>query len=222
MLLLRAPENWPRPVVALVFMLLLGLLDLVGSWAAKEAVDRRSLGWAAVGAVFFLAVFWVYLSSLTVAGLAVVTLGWIVVVQVGVVLLDRYRYGESLPRGAWVVVALLLIAQAYLIMGPKDAERASADHASAERGEQAGDAHGRDLGEPGHHQGAARDDADEQDVADDVVTGVGAVTPGSVPAGARSAAPTAVPGIAHVSPPKPRSAPPTEGSALTEPLPVTE
>jgi hypothetical protein len=193
--LLRAPEGWPRPLVALSAMVVLGVLDLLGSWAAKEAAERRSPAWAAVGALLFLAVFWVYLSSLEVAGLAVVTLGWIVVVQIGVVLLDRYRYDESLPRGAWVVVVLLVAAQAYLILGPRAAQAGN----SAQNGQQVVHPGGRDLGQSRDQQGAARDEADQQDMAHGLVTG-----------------------LAHVSPPYPRSAPPTEDSVLTEPLPVTE
>jgi hypothetical protein len=137
-------------------------------------------------------------ASLSVSELAVVTLGWIVVVQVGVVVLDRYRYGEALPRGAWLVVALLLIAQAYLVMAPRavPAERSARDD---QGGQQVIEAGGRDGGQPGDDQRAARDDADQQDVPDRLVSR-----------------------FTHASPPSPRSAPPTEGPALSEPLPVTE
>lgn len=197
------PESWPRPVVAVVAMLLLGVLDLLGSVAAKEAVERRSVPWGVAGAALFLAVFWVYASSLAVAGMAVVTLGWIVVVQVGVVVLDRYRYGEPLPRGAWAVVAVLLAAQAYLVAAPRaDAPQPQ----SAEGGQQLLEAGGGEGGQPGDDQGAARDHADQQDVPDRLMP---EVTPRLI-------------GSAHVSPPYPRPAPPTEDPALTEPLPVTE
>jgi hypothetical protein len=195
---LRMPESWPRPVVAVVVMVLLGVLDLAGSIAAKEAVDRRSLAWGAAGALIFLAVFWVYLAGLAVAGLAVVTLGWIVVVQVGVVVLDRYRYGEPLPRGAWVVVVVLLVAQAYLMLAPRSvpAERSAR---SDQGGQQVIQAGAGDGGQPGDDQRAARHHADQQDVPDRLM-----------------------PGFTHVSPPSPRSAPPTETPVLTESLPVTE
>src|SRR5690349_6628398 len=118
MLLLRAPEGWPQPVVAVVAMLLLAVLDLAGSLAGKEAVERRSVALALVGAGLFLAVFWVYISSLEVAELSAVTFGWVVVLQVGVVLLDRYRYGVTPAPGTWLAIAVLLAAQAYLIPAP--------------------------------------------------------------------------------------------------------
>jgi hypothetical protein len=73
---------------------------------------------AAAGVVMFLLLFWVYASSLQYAELAPVTLGWIVVLQVGVVLLDRYRYGTQLPVGAWLAISVMIAAQAYLLLAP--------------------------------------------------------------------------------------------------------
>jgi len=104
--------------VSVAAMLLLALLDLAGALAAKEAVVRRSWPLAGVGVVIFLLLFWVYASSLQYADLGLVTLGWVVMLQVGVVLLDRYRYGAHLPRGAWLAVAVLLAAQGYLLLAP--------------------------------------------------------------------------------------------------------
>jgi hypothetical protein len=113
--LIRAPHSWPAPAVAAVAMLLLAVLDLGGSVAAKEAVLRRSPSLAVVGAGLFVVLFWVYASSLQYADLAPVTFGWIVALQVGVVLLDRFRYATSLPAGSWVAIAVIVAAQAYLL-----------------------------------------------------------------------------------------------------------
>jgi hypothetical protein len=99
-------------------MLLLAALDLAGAWAAKEAATRRSPGMAALGGLLFLLLFWVYASSLQYAELAPVTFGWVVLLQVGVLLLDRFRYQVPLPPGAWVAVVVLLAAQAYLLLAP--------------------------------------------------------------------------------------------------------
>ena len=123
--MIRAPEGWPQPVVAVVAMVLLAVLDLAGAFAAKEAVERRSAGFAVAGAVLFLAVFWVYASSLAVAELSAVTFGWIVILQIGVVLLDRFRYGVIPHPGTWVAIAVLLAAQGYLIMAPQASAPAS-------------------------------------------------------------------------------------------------
>jgi hypothetical protein len=116
-MLIRAPESWPHALVAIVAMVVLAGLDLGGAFAAKEAVARRSSLLAAVGILLFVGLFWVYASSLQYADLAPVTLGWVVLLQVGVLLLDRYRYDAQLPVGKWVAVVVIIAAQAYLVLG---------------------------------------------------------------------------------------------------------
>lgn len=116
--LLRAPETWPTWVVGAAAMLLLAALDLLGALAAKEWSRSGGAGWLATGVGAFLVLFWVYASSLQYAELAVVTLGWVVVLQVGLLLLDHVRYGVRLPPGSWVAVGVVLAAQAYLLLAP--------------------------------------------------------------------------------------------------------
>jgi hypothetical protein len=116
-MLIRFPEAWPHWFAALVAMIVLAGLDLGGAYAAKEAVARRSIGYAALGVALFVVLFWVFASSLQYADLTPVTVGWIVVLQVGVIMLDRYRYGVDLPRGHWVAIAIIIAAQAYLLVG---------------------------------------------------------------------------------------------------------
>ena len=143
MFLVRMPDSWPRPLVATVAMLLLAALDLGGAYAAKEAVVRRSGAYAALGAAAFLLLFWVYACSLQYADLAVVTLGWIVVLQVGVVFLNRWRYGVHLSAGAWVAVSLIIVAQAYLLFGQVSVGPSATDGPSAADGASARDDDGR-------------------------------------------------------------------------------
>ena len=124
-MLLRAPASWPTPVVAAVAMLLLAAVDLAGAYVAKEAVVRRSLPWGAAGIALFVLLFYVYASSLQYAELALVTLGWVVVLQVGVLLLDHLRYGSALSADKWVAVAVILAAQAYLLLASSDSVSAA-------------------------------------------------------------------------------------------------
>jgi hypothetical protein len=131
-MLLRVPEGWPTPLVAGLAMVVLALLDLGGAIAAKEAVERRSATAAAVGVLLFVLLFWVFASSLQVAELGPVTFGWVVILQVGVLLLDRFKYGVDLPAGKWIAVGVLLVAQAYLLLAP-DRPASSAPAAAAER-----------------------------------------------------------------------------------------
>src|SRR4051794_3420025 len=197
-MLLRAPEGWPQPVVAVVAMLLLAVLDLAGSLAGKEAVERRSVALALVGAGLFLAVFWVYISSLEVAELSAVTFGWVVVLQVGVVLLDRFRYGVIPAPGTWLAIAVLLAAQADLILAPA-ATPAAAETAvpapvqaavpalsvqfpetgdgSAQRGDQSVEAGHQEAAEIGDGQRPDGDRADQQSLTDGLVSRVLHVSP---------------------------------------------
>lgn len=116
--LLRAPDAWPVPVVATVAMVCLAGLDLVGAVFAKEWAANGSVRALVLGAGAFLVLFWVYASSLRYAELALVTMGWVVMLQVGLVLVDRWRYGVELPVGKWVAIGVVLLAQAYLVLAP--------------------------------------------------------------------------------------------------------
>ena len=117
--MLKAPVAWPTWVVGAVgAVIVLAALDLVGAMAAKEWATRATLAPLIVGVTAFLTLFWVYASALQYAELALVTLGWIVVLQVALLLLDRFRYGVEMPTGKWVAVAIILAAQAYLLMAP--------------------------------------------------------------------------------------------------------
>jgi hypothetical protein len=113
--LIRAPQGWSPVVVATVAMLALAAVDLLAAVVTKEAVSRGSGRLALLAATLFLVLFWIYASSLQYAELAPVTFGWIVALQIGVVLVDRFHNAVRLPRGAWLAIAVMLVAQAYLI-----------------------------------------------------------------------------------------------------------
>ncbi len=116
--LIKAPEAWPVPVVATLAMVCLAGLDLAGAVLAKEWAENGSVRALVLGAGAFLVLFWVYASSLRYAELALVTMGWVVMLQVGLVLVDRWRYGVELPAGKWVAIGVVLLAQAYLVLAP--------------------------------------------------------------------------------------------------------
>jgi hypothetical protein len=103
-----------------VVVVLLAGLDLVGSVLAKEwAGDGSSRHWFfAAGAAVFLVLFVVYAIGLKYAEMSTVTFGWIVVLQVGVLLVERLRYGVSLPTGKWMAIVLIIVLQAYLVLAP--------------------------------------------------------------------------------------------------------
>jgi hypothetical protein len=118
--LMKAPDSWPLPVTAVVAMTALAGLDLVGAYAAKEWAATRATAMLLLGVGAFLVLFWVYASALQYAELALVTLGWIVVLQVGLLLVDRFVYAVKLAPGQWVAVVVILAAQGYLLVAPHD------------------------------------------------------------------------------------------------------
>lgn len=120
--MLRAPESWPTWVVAALAMVTLAALDLAGAVAAKEWATGGGLVPLLLGAVAFLTLFWVYASALQYAELALVTLGWIVMLQVGLLVIDWVVYGSHLPTGTWVAVVVILAAQAYLLLAPSEVD----------------------------------------------------------------------------------------------------
>ena len=116
--LLRLPASWPLPVVATLCMVALAALDLVGAFAAREWAQKQNTTALAIGALSFLVLFWVYASSLQYAELAVVTMGWIVLLQVGILVIDRVAFDGSLPADKLAAVVIILAAQGYLLLAP--------------------------------------------------------------------------------------------------------
>ena len=112
------PESWRFPLLTLGAMLSLAGLDFVGAIFAKEWADRGHLVLMAGGLVSFSVLFVVYARILKVAELSVVTLGWVVSLQVGILALDRFHYGVTLPWPKWAAIVAILALQTYLIVGP--------------------------------------------------------------------------------------------------------
>ena len=117
--MVQAPAAWQAPLVATIAKVALAGLDLVGAVAAKEWAQSSSLLQLAAGITTFVVLWWwAYASSLQYAELAVVTVGWVVVLQVGLGLVDRLRYAVELPAAEWVAMVVTLAAQAYLARAP--------------------------------------------------------------------------------------------------------
>ena len=109
------------PLVFLGVVFLLAGLDLAGSVLAKEWAGA-SRPWAfAGGLAMFAALFTVYAVGLRYAEMSTVTFGWIVVLQVGVLLVERFRYGVELPSGKWLAIGAIIVLQGYLVLAPADA-----------------------------------------------------------------------------------------------------
>ena len=116
--LMKFPASWPVPVVASVAMAVLAGLDLLGAIAAKEWAEKQSIAAIAFGTIASVALFWFYASSLQYAELAVVTMGWIVLLQVGIVIVDRVHFGTMLGPDKIGALIIILVAQGYLVLAP--------------------------------------------------------------------------------------------------------
>jgi len=108
--LMKFPASWPVPVVASVAMAVLAGLDLLGAIAAKEWAEKQSIAAIAFGTIASVALFWFYASSLQYAELAVVTMGWIVLLQVGIVIVDRVHFGTMLSADKIGALIIILVA----------------------------------------------------------------------------------------------------------------
>jgi multidrug transporter EmrE-like cation transporter len=84
-------------LTSLAAMLALALLDFIGEVFAKKWADTRQPRWFVAGLVTFMALFVFYAASLKTAELSIVTIGWVVFLQVGLLLYERVRYGATLP-----------------------------------------------------------------------------------------------------------------------------
>ena len=102
------PQRWPFPVVATLAMLALAVLDIVGALLARAWLADRSLLVFIAGITVFGLLFWVYGSSLRYAELATVPFGWVVLLQIGLLLIERVQTGVRLSAGRWTALVLIL------------------------------------------------------------------------------------------------------------------
>ena len=99
------------PVIAA--MIALAGLDLIGAMFRRCWGDHRSIVSMIGGIIVFGLLFVVYGKSLDFVDLSTVTIGWVVLLQVGVMVLDRLD-GVVISMPQLGAMGLILILQAYL------------------------------------------------------------------------------------------------------------
>lgn len=109
---------WRGIGLAFGAMLALAGLDMAGAVLAKEWTLRGQPVWFVAGLAAFALLFAVYALSLRIAELSIVTMGWIVLLQVGLLVIDTVRYGVTFPPGKWAAIGVILALQAYLVLAP--------------------------------------------------------------------------------------------------------
>jgi hypothetical protein len=113
--MLTLPSGLPLPAILLVTAVALAVLDMGGAVAAKNWALTHSNVWFVAGVAVFAVLFWTYGSALQYAELSVVTLGWIVMLQVGLLVLDRVQYDVTFTPGQWAAIGGVLALQGYLV-----------------------------------------------------------------------------------------------------------
>ena len=112
------PTSWQFYAISIGAMLALAGLDFLGALLAKEWTENHRTEFLLAGFGTFLILFAVYAVSLQYAELSIVTFGWIIFLQIGLVVLDAVRYGVQFSRGKWLAIGMILMLQAYLILAP--------------------------------------------------------------------------------------------------------
>jgi multidrug transporter EmrE-like cation transporter len=103
-------------LLSLLAMIALAALDIVGAMAAKQWSEHRHPLYFAGGLIAFGLLFAVYAKSLDIAELPIVTLGWVVCLQIGMTLIDRVVYRTQIPIQTWLVIAIIVLLQVYLMI----------------------------------------------------------------------------------------------------------
>ncbi len=106
-------------------MVVLAGLDFVGAIFAKEWTERNHMLLWVAGAFSFLLLYVVYAQILKTAELSIVTIGWVVFLQVGLLLIDRFRYGVEFSTSKWIAIMVILVLQAYLVLAPNSSANVS-------------------------------------------------------------------------------------------------
>jgi hypothetical protein len=101
-------------IIVAITMLLAGV-DLVGAVMAKEWAASHEPWLLLVGVVASLALFSLFAIASRYAEMSTVTLGWIVMLQVGLMVTERVRYSVDHGADRWLAVVAMVALQGYLM-----------------------------------------------------------------------------------------------------------
>jgi hypothetical protein len=117
-----------RHLPVLGLMIALAALDFVGALLAKQYAQRHRPVALLLGCGVFVVLFVVYAIALHLAELSVVTMGWIVLLQVGLVAVDVRSNGLRLSPAQWAAAGLVIALQGYLLVSTSTpAQQATAE-----------------------------------------------------------------------------------------------
>ena len=120
----------PAVVIVPVMILVLAGVDIAGGIVAKSWALGRSPWMFAVGIALFALLFWVYGLSLRHGELSTITIGWVVLVTLADMGLDRFHYGVHFPTSKWIAALGAVALLAYLLIGTDSPDDQPVDHGS--------------------------------------------------------------------------------------------
>lgn len=106
--------SFGRQLGVVGFMLALAGIDFAAALVAQDFADRRRLSTLAVGSALSVSLFVVYAVALRLADLSIVTMGWIVMLQVAVICWDVVHHGLHLSATQWTAVTVIVVLQVFL------------------------------------------------------------------------------------------------------------
>jgi hypothetical protein len=106
----------PTPFVVPAMVALLAGIDLGSGVIAKSWAASHSAWLMAGGSAMYLVMFWVYGISLRFGELSTVTIGWVVLVTVGDMALDKFHYQVQFPPSKWLAAMLAVALLGYLLV----------------------------------------------------------------------------------------------------------
>jgi drug/metabolite transporter (DMT)-like permease len=104
-----------RQLTVVGLMLALAAIDFIGALVAQDYAERRRPSALLFGCGLSILLFAVYAVALRYADLSIVTMGWIVLLQVALVLTDVLRHRLQLSWAQWAAASLILVLQVYLV-----------------------------------------------------------------------------------------------------------
>jgi hypothetical protein len=114
----------PTAAIVPVMVVLLAGIDLASGVVAKSWATTHS-GWLMLaGCAMYLVMFWIYGVSLRFGELSTITVGWVVLVTVGNMALDKIHYQVNFPTSKWLAAILAVALLAYLLVDVRGSESA--------------------------------------------------------------------------------------------------
>ncbi len=114
-------------MIVIGLTLALAGIDIAEAVLAKEWATRRSPWLLVAGLVASALLFAILVVALGYTEMSTLTIGWIVVLQLGLMVTETVRYGVSHAPDRWVVMGAIVCLLAYLVVSPSSPSEASVE-----------------------------------------------------------------------------------------------